>query len=125
MLNDANKNLTIIPIDADLVDGDSCLIIGMYVKKYAITTYMKKRKEIMIWRPSDIGIQKVFTYVISQIDRNERLRMYLAARSMSTCDSAMADITKRNEINIATKVHIHMQTFSDVKNLFQQAEISY
>lgn len=102
----------------DLIDGDSPLIIGLYVNKFANLT---KTQYAVLIRPSDNKPRKLQTYIAKDAEENERMRIETAQYIGSSPISLMANKTKRPEPNFK-KVHrfTHVHT-REMKWLFQEA----
>lgn len=88
-----------------LVEGNSPVVIGMDIERYANINSMDECKQIEFKRPHDNSKLKFLTYVETDANGDERLRLDVATNRKSSVTSLMANIKKRPELNLVKKIH--------------------
>lgn len=94
----------------DLVDGESPLILGLDVKRYANTYNLSSPPYVEFRRPSDNRPRKILTYFG---DGDSRLRLEIVPHQYSTSASLMANAHGRTDLSIAKKVHRFTHAHAD------------
>lgn len=101
-VNDINGKATTFTFD--LMKGESPLIIGLDVKKYAITDNTSKPPCMRFKRPTDNDYRQFNTYIEPDDSDNNRIRLEIIPHSRSTVQTLMAN-DDRTDISLAKRLH--------------------
>lgn len=106
----------------DLVEGESPLILGLDVKRFANTDNLAAPPYIRFKRPQDIDTRVFHTYIEPDHDGNDRIRFEIVPHLGSTVSSLMTT-TKNSDINLAKRLHRFTHATADeMKRLLSDAD---
>lgn len=101
--SDMNGKPTIIPFD--IVEGESPLILGLDVKRFADTINLAQPSILKIKRPSDKAERHFHTYLDKDINGNLRTWVEIAHHPKLSVNSLMSSVDKHRTLNIVKKLH--------------------
>lgn len=103
-LNTQDKNGKPTTFTFDIVKGESPLILGLDVKRFATTDNMASPPYIRFKRPQDTEAREFRTYIESEDDGNDRIRFDIIPHNRTTMGSLMSNVRKP-DLQVAKKLH--------------------
>lgn len=119
-VNDVHGRSTVLPFD--LMEGSLPLLICLDIKRHSETLNRRDPLILIFKRPMDREAREFHTYIGIDSGGNQRLRIELVTHSKSTLARMLPNITKREPINMAKKVHrfTHIST-TDIEAILNDA----
>lgn len=109
----------------DLIDSSAPIVIGLDTRKFSDSFNLTSKPFVVISRPCDSRPRKFFTYIDSDLDGNERLRIELVPHKRSSVDSIISTHNMLNNVSplsIAKRIHRYSHArYEDMKRLLETA----